>query len=223
MGKVQQSLSAPSKESRQLVPRPPTGFQKVLKDRVSEGGCARGSPANPGSLQRLPTRGHTPGHGVRYTAAGAGGSVTHSAHSHGDTHSRTATHTRVSYSVTRTIHIHTLTLRPLLRGHAGSNIQSVSRSHKLARGPALKRCPTASHTVKHSNCVTTIHVESYEHTCATHCSTLPWDHRLSSTHISHTASPSHSVTHFYTLKLVTHSHGSHASCTHTRYTVTGHK
>ena len=49
---------------------------------------------NPGSLQRLPTRGHTPGHGVRYTAAGARGSVTHSAHSLGDTHSRTATHTR---------------------------------------------------------------------------------------------------------------------------------
>ena len=39
VGKVQQLLSAPSKESRQLVPRPPTGFQKVLKDRVSEGGC----------------------------------------------------------------------------------------------------------------------------------------------------------------------------------------
>ena len=39
VGKVQQLLYAPSKVSRQLMPKPPTGFQKVFKDTVSEGGC----------------------------------------------------------------------------------------------------------------------------------------------------------------------------------------
>lgn len=47
--------------------------------------------------------------------------------------------------------------------------------------------------------------------------------RVSYTHASYTASQSHSVTHFYTLKFVTsvtHSHGGHTSCTVTHSYIT---
>ena len=165
------------------------------------GAAALGAPPGPSPARGSPaTRGHTPGQRVRYTAAGAGGSVTRSAHPRGVTHPRTAAHTRGPYSVTGTIHIHTPHRRPLIRGHAGPDIQSGSRSHTPARGPALKPCPTASHAVKHSNCVTAVHVESYT---STHVPRTVAHFRgiaVPPTHMPHTA---HTLLHTQTCSTLT--------------------
>lgn len=115
--------------------------------------------------------------------------------------------------------------RPLIRGHAGSNIQSMSRSHKLAPGPAVKRCPTASHTVKHSNRVTTIHVESYTSTHVPH--TVAHFHGITEYHrlTHHTRLHHHTASHTFTHSNLLHTHVGvvHPAQSHTRYTVTGHK
>lgn len=93
------------------------------------------SPANPGRPRRWPTRGHTPGHSVRCTAAGAGGSVTHT-HSHGVAHSHTATHIRghiqrhkyYSYP-----HAHAVTpLHGVTQGQIFKLSHAVTSSHEVA-------------------------------------------------------------------------------------------
>ena len=122
--------------------------------------------------------------------------ASHTVHTLTGSHSPTLPHTHTgsptaSQTLSTSTHSH---CHPLTWGHTGSNIQTVSRSHKLTRRPALEQGPTASHTVKHSNTVTTIHAVSY-----------------TSTHMPHTVAHLHEVT-----KSVIYSHITHS------FTITQH-
>lgn len=179
-------------------------------------------PRRPGRRQRWPPRGHTPCHGVSQTAAlaGARGGVTRS-------HTPTGSHTPTLGHIQRHEHhphAHTHTESPPHMGsHRVKHSDSHAVTHMLTLGPTRAQRPVASHTVTHSDSATITHMVSHTSThMSRHCHTLPWGHK-EYTHASYTASQSHSVTHFYTLKFVTsvtHSHGGHTSCTVTHSYIT---